>query len=103
MDDVLYFVEDQFRAVLYLVVQQFHAHFIALVIITVCIGVIALCLFALAIMRPDLHRPGQYRELNSVSKFGPDITPPGPWHDEIAQHDRDVEKWRQEHKRQLEP
>ena len=91
MDDVFGFVEEQFRA-----------HFIQTLIITVSSGVIAVSLFALAIMRSNRHSAGQYPEPKSVPKFGTDITRRGPWHDNIAQRDRDLEKWRQEHKRQLE-
>jgi hypothetical protein len=91
MEDVFILIEEQFRT-----------HFVHTVIITVSIGVMAVSLFALAIMRSNRHRVGQYPKQNSVSKFSPDITLPGPWQDQIAQRDRDLEKWRKEHKGQLE-
>jgi hypothetical protein len=90
MDDVFVFVEEQFRA-----------HFVHTLIITVSVGVIVVSLFALAIMRSNRQRVAQYPKPSSVTKFGPDVTLPDPWHDEMAKRDRDLEKWREEHKRQL--
>src|SRR5713101_4289364 len=87
MDDIFVLIEEQFRT-----------HFVETVIITVSIGIVAVSLFALACMRLDGHRAGQYPEPTSVAKFGPDTTLPGPWHDGIAQRDPDLEKWREEHK-----
>ncbi len=90
MDDVFVFVEEQFQA-----------HFIETLIITVSIGVIVVSLFALAIMRSNRHRAEQTPTPISAAKFGPDMTLPRPLHDEIAKRDRDLEKWREEHKGQL--
>jgi hypothetical protein len=90
MDDVLDLVREEFRA-----------HFIETVIITISIGVIIVSLFALAIMRLDRHRVGRDTKPNSVVKFGPDKTTTIPWPDGIASRDRELEKWREEHKAQL--
>jgi hypothetical protein len=83
-------------------VEQFHAHFIRLIVITVSMGIVVLSLFTLAIMRSNDRRLRQYPKPTSASKFGPDVTQPVSWHDEIAKHDRDLEKWREEHKGQIE-
>jgi hypothetical protein len=90
MDDVFIFIE-----------QQFRTHFVQTLIITVAMGVIVVSLFALAIMRSNRQRAEPYPEPSSVPKFGPDMTLPHPLHDEIAKRDRDLEKWREEHKAQL--
>jgi hypothetical protein len=84
-----------------LIREQFRTHFIETVIITVSIGVIIVSLFALAIMRLDRHRPGRDTKPNSVVKFGPGNTTTTPWHDRIASRERELEKWREEHKAQL--
>jgi hypothetical protein len=87
--------------VFYLIREQFHTHFIETIIITVSIGVIIVSLFVLAIMRLDRRRLGQDSKAHSVVKFGPDNTTTTPWHDRIASRERDLEKWREEHKAQL--
>ena len=47
------------------------------------------------------HRPEREPEANSITKFTPDLTP-RTWSDETAPRDRELQKWREEHKSQLE-
>jgi hypothetical protein len=48
------------------------------------------------------RRARRSRKEGPTPKFGPNSSPPGRWNDEIAQRDRDLEKWRKEHKAHLE-
>jgi hypothetical protein len=64
------------------------------------VGIAGLLIFALvneisnALSARRARRPPKE---NPTAKFGPNSMP-GRWTDEIAQRDRDLEKWREQHK-----
>jgi hypothetical protein len=65
------------------------------------IGIAGLLLFALFNELSNAHRARRARrppKEEPTAKFGPNSTLPDPRADEIAQRDRDLEKWREEHK-----
>ena len=68
------------------------------------VGIVGLLVFALVneiskvLATRRARRPPKE---NPTPKFGPQTTLPGRWVDEIAQRDRDLEKWREEHKAPL--
>jgi hypothetical protein len=84
-------------------VQFYQYHETATIIFFVGIG--GLLVFALvneisnALAARRARRPPKE---NPTAKFGPKSTLPGRWDEEIAQHDRDLEKWREEHKAHFE-
>jgi hypothetical protein len=91
MEDVFAFVR-----------QIFWHHEIATIIFF--IGVAGLLLFALFNELSKARRARRARQPpkeNPTAKFGPNSTLPGTQSDEIAQRDRDLEKWRAEHKAQI--
>jgi hypothetical protein len=69
------------------------------------IGIAGLLVFALVSEFSKIYRARRARrppKENPSAKFGPKSTLPGRWDDEIAQHDRDLKKWREEHKAHFE-
>jgi hypothetical protein len=69
------------------------------------IGIAGLLLFALFNELSNARRARRARrppKENPTAKFGPKSTLPSRWDDEIAQRDRDLEKWREEHKAHFE-
>ena len=69
------------------------------------IGVAGLLLFALFNELSKARRARRAKQPpkeNPTAKFGPNSTLPGTQSDEMAQRDRDLEKWRAEHKAQFE-
>jgi hypothetical protein len=73
--------------------------------ITFFIGIAGLSVVALVREVSNVRRTRRARrppKEDPTAKFGPNSTPPGTRGDEIAQRDRDLEKWREEHKAQLE-
>jgi hypothetical protein len=82
-------------------------------IILFFIGIAALLAFAfvreilsaLYVLRAlRARRARQPPEENPTANLGHDTKPPAATlHDEMARRDRDLEKWREEHKGQLEP
>jgi heme/copper-type cytochrome/quinol oxidase subunit 2 len=79
--------------------QKFHAHFVTIVFIIVVVGIVIPVAFALFVS--STHRRARPKE-NPTAKFGANSTLPGTWGDDIAKRDRDLEKWRSEHKAQFE-
>ena len=68
------------------------------------IGIAGLLVFALVNELSKAFRARRARQPpkeNPTAKFGPNSTLPGTRDDEIAQRDRDLEKWRAEHKAHL--
>ena len=80
-------------------IQTFHAHFVTIVFIILVVGIVVPVAFALFVS--STHRRASPKE-DSIAKFAADLTLPRPWHDEIAQRDRDLEKWREQHKAHFE-
>jgi hypothetical protein len=69
------------------------------------IGIAGLLVFALVNELSNAYRARRARrppKENPTAKFGPNSRLAGTQADEIAQRDRDLEKWREEHKAQLE-
>jgi hypothetical protein len=69
------------------------------------VGVAGLLVFALFNELSNARRAHRARrppKENPTAKFGANSTLLGTRGDEIAQRDRDLEKWREEHKAQLE-
>jgi hypothetical protein len=85
------------------VFQIFQYHETATIIFFV--GIAGLLVFALVIEISNALRARRTRRPPKTSptpKFGPSGTFAGRWSDEIAKRDRDLEKWREEHKGHLE-
>jgi hypothetical protein len=79
--------------------QIFLYHEEATIIFFICIS--GLLVFALVIELSKARRTRRARQPpkeNLTAKFGPNGTLPGTQRAEIAQRDRDLEKWRDEHK-----
>jgi hypothetical protein len=88
MEDVFAFVR-----------QIFWHHEIATIIFF--IGIAGLLLFALFIELSNARRARRARQPpkeNPGAKFGPNRSLPDARGDEIAQRDRDLDKWREQHK-----
>jgi hypothetical protein len=69
------------------------------------IGIAGLLVFALVNEITNARRARRARQPpkeNPTAKFGPNSTLPNTQSDEMAQRDRDLEKWRAEHKAQFE-
>jgi hypothetical protein len=69
------------------------------------VGVAGLLVFALVNELSKAYRARRARrppKENPTAKFGPNSTLPSTRGDEIAQRDRDLEKWREQHQAQLE-
>jgi heme/copper-type cytochrome/quinol oxidase subunit 2 len=81
--------------ILALATQTFHAHFVTIIFIIIVSGIVVPVSFALFVS--STHRRVRSKE-NPTAKFGPNSTLPGAHDDEIAQGDRDLKKWREEHK-----
>ena len=75
------------------------ASIIFIISIGVCIA--ALTVIGLSNILSNHRRAARHPEANAISKFTPDVTP-RTQPDETAQRDRELEKWREEHKAQLE-
>ena len=75
------------------------ASIIFIISIGVCIA--ALTVIGLSNILSNHRRAGRHPEANSIAKFTPDVTP-RTQPDQTAQRDRELEKWREEHKAQLE-
>ena len=85
------------------VFQIFRYHETATIIFF--IGIAGLLVFALVNELSNAYRARRARRRpneNPTAKFGLNSTLPGTPGDEIAQRDRELEKWREEHKAQLE-
>jgi hypothetical protein len=85
------------------VLQIFRYHEEATITFFICIAGLSV----IALVREVSNVRGARRakrptKEDPAAKFGPTGTPPGRWNDEIAQRDRDLEKWRKEHKAHLE-
>jgi hypothetical protein len=68
------------------------------------VGIAGLLVFTLVHELSNAHRArraNQPPKETPSAKFGPNSTLPGLSGDEIAQRDRDLEKWRAEHKAQF--
>jgi hypothetical protein len=69
------------------------------------VGIAGLLVFTLVNELSNAHRARRARrppKENPTPKFGPNTTLPGTPGDEIAQRDRDLEKWREQHKAHFE-
>jgi hypothetical protein len=65
------------------------------------VGIAGLLIFALVNEISNAlsaHRARRPPKESPTAKFGPNSTLPGKWDEEIAQRDRDLEKWREQHK-----
>jgi len=74
----------------------------ASIVFIVSVGICTACLTVIAFskMRSNPHREERQSETTSTTKFTPDLTSRA-WSDETAQRDRELQKWREEHKAQL--
>ena len=85
------------------VFQIFRYHETATIIFF--IGIAGLLVFALVNELSNAYRARRARrppKEDPTAKFGPNSTLPGTRGDEIAQGDRDLEKWREQHKAHFE-
>jgi hypothetical protein len=75
---------------------------VASIVFIISIGIFtaALTVIALSKILSNPHRAERQPEANSTMKFTPDLTP-RMWSDETAQRDRELQKWREEHKSRL--
>jgi hypothetical protein len=75
---------------------------VASIVFIISIGIFtaALTVIALSKILSNPHRAERQPEANSTTKFTPDLTP-RTWSDETAQRDRELQKWREQHKSQL--
>jgi hypothetical protein len=75
---------------------------VASIVFIVSVGICTACLTVIALgkMLSNPHRAGRQSEAKSTTKFTPDLTSRA-WSDETAQRDRELQKWREEHKAQL--
>jgi hypothetical protein len=75
---------------------------VASIVFIVSIAICTACLAVIALVRLSNHRRvGRHPKANSITKFTPEIkvrTRP----DEMAPRERELQKWREEHKAQLE-
>jgi hypothetical protein len=75
---------------------------VASIVFIVSVGILIACLTVMALIKlSNLRRVGRQREANSIPKFTSEIKLRA-LSDEIAQRERELEKWREEHKAQLE-
>jgi hypothetical protein len=85
------------------VIRIFDYHETATIIFFV--GIAGLLVFALVNEISNALRARRARrppKTSPTAKFGPNSTLPSRWNEEIAKRDRDLEKWREEHKPRLE-
>jgi hypothetical protein len=69
-------------------------------IISIGICTAALTVIALSKILSNPHRAERQPDANSTTKFTPDLTP-RTRSDETVKRDRELQKWREEHKAQL--
>jgi hypothetical protein len=88
--------EEKMHDVLDLIVE------VASIVFLISIGIFtaALTVIALSKILSNPHPAERQPEANSTTKFTPDLTP-RTRSDEIVQRDRELQKWREEHKAQL--
>jgi hypothetical protein len=75
--------------------EAFRTHFIEMVSALLVTAALLVVILTKVLPTP---RAG----VSPKTKFGPDSTPLDPWYDQMAQRDRDLDKWRAEHKAHFE-
>ena len=74
---------------------------VASIAFIISIGICTAALTVIALTKlSNLHRAERQHEADSTTKLTPDLTP-RTRSDEIVQRDRELQKWREEHKAQL--
>ena len=74
---------------------------VASIVFIVSVGICTACLTVIAFSKmSNPHREERQSETKSATKFTPDLTSQA-WSDETAQRDLELQKWREEHKAQL--